>query len=251
MDTIPTDWNTIRIKSYKKDSLYSYACGVFPTLELLENRPSCVFRVYLSSQASSNRGAEKIRKRAEDLGVSVLVDDRTIERLSPKENCYAIGVFWKTLPSIRPGHHHIVLVNPADKGNLGTILRTITAFGLTDLAIISPAADLFDPKVVRSSMGAIFHVHLGRYDSFEAYLQEHGARRALYPFALQGGPLEEMKLVEERPYSLIFGNESSGLPEHIATLGQPVRIVHLNTVDSLNLPVAVAIGVHHVTEGRL
>ncbi len=231
--------------------MYSYACGVFPTLELMEHMPSCIFRVYLSSQASGNRGTEKIVHLAGVQGVPVVVDDKAVERLSPKENCYAIGVFRKKLPPLRPGRNHIVLVNPADKGNLGTILRTITAFGLNDLAIVSPAADVFDPKVIRSSMGAVFHVHLDWYESFDEYRKTHGAGRDFYPFALQGAPLEAVQVDADRPYSLIFGNESSGLPEAIARLGHPVRIVHLDTVDSLNLPVAVAIGVHHYTSGRL
>ena len=52
------------------------------------------------------------------------------------------------------------------------------------------------------------------------------------------------------PTSLIFGNESAGLPAEFAGVGDPVRIVHLDTVDSLNLPSAAAIGIFYFTAGR-
>ena len=50
--------------------------------------------------------------------------------------------------------NHIVLVNPSDMGNLGTIIRTAVGFGFTDIGIISPAVDAYNPKVIRGSMGS-------------------------------------------------------------------------------------------------
>lgn len=50
--------------------------------------------------------------------------------------------------------NHVVLVNPSNAGNLGTIIRSCIGFGVEDIAIILPAVDLFDPKTIRASMGA-------------------------------------------------------------------------------------------------
>ena len=54
-------------------------------------------------------------------------------------------------------------------GNMGTIIRTCVGFGIKNLAVIEPAVDIFNPKVVRASMGAVFHVNICRYDSFDTY----------------------------------------------------------------------------------
>ena len=53
----------------------------------------------------------------------------------------------------------------------------------------------------------------------------------------------------DKNFSLIFGNEASGLPDSFLSIGNPVRIMHLDTVDSLNLTIAAAIGIYHFTQG--
>lgn len=54
--------------------------------------------------------------------------------------------------------NHVVLVNPGILGNMGTIIRTMLGFNYTNLAIIRPG-DVFDPRVVRASMGALFNIN--------------------------------------------------------------------------------------------
>ena len=54
-------------------------------------------------------------------------------------------------------------------GNLGTILRSCLGFGMKDIAIIKPGVDIFDPKVVRASMGSIFSLNISYFNSFEDY----------------------------------------------------------------------------------
>ena len=65
-------------------------------------------------------------------------------------------MFSKYKGEVKKGESHLVLVNPEDGGNLGTMIRTALAFDIHDVAIIRPADDVFDPKVIRSSMGSIF-----------------------------------------------------------------------------------------------
>ena len=51
------------------------------------------------------------------------------------------------------------------------------------------------------------------------------------------------------PFSLIMGNEATGLPASFAKVGCPVRIEHTNNIDSLNLPIATSIGLYEATKG--
>ena len=240
------------IKPYKKDSDYSYALGVFPALELISARPDKVAGVILSPRGRDNEGVGKISAFASSRGIPVSWDDKTLVKISKKENCFAAAVFDKYSCELDPGASHLVLVNPSDMGNLGTIIRTAVAFGTGGMAIISPAADIFDPKVVRASMGAVFKLDFKYFSGYNEYADSVGDRpRAFVPFMLNGEPVLKVAdrvMAEKKPVSLIFGNESSGLPGYFTGIGTPARIMHLDTVDSLNLPTAVGIGLYAFTD---
>src|SRR5437868_11868331 len=174
----------MQLKPYKKESDHSYSFGVFPTLELLEHRTKHVRGVVVSSKGSKNRGAVKIIELCERARIPVETNDRLVERLSPKENAYAIGVFEKYSERLKKGRNHVALVNPADMGNLGTIIRTMLGFGVLDLALVRPAVDIFDPRAIRASMGAIFRISFEYVDSFSDYHETFSPN--VYPFMTNG-----------------------------------------------------------------
>src|SRR5688572_27401270 len=223
----------IELKKYKKEYNHSYSFGVFSTLELLQARPEQVVRVLISPRGSKNEGVRKLEEICRRKRIMTEVNERLIERISSKENHYAIGIFRKYTQELDAGANHVVLVNPSDMGNLGTIARTMLGFGMPDLGLIKPAADIFDPRAVRSSMGAIFRLRFRYFDTFDEYHAEHS--RNLYPF-MTSGKVALDKARFEQPYSLIFGNESSGLPAEYAELGTSVTIRHNSAIDSLSLP---------------
>lgn len=236
----------MRYKKYTRDVAHAYTFGVFPTLELLRHQPQRVVEVLLHSSGERNEGVAKIRAACTAAGIRVGVDDKQVERLEAKENTYAIGIFQKYKVRLNPAANHLVLVNPADMGNLGTILRTMLGFGCCDLVLIKPAADLFDPRAVRASMGALFQVNFAYFDSFDdyrtAFPQHH-----LYPFMTSG----EMALPDATftpPFALIFGSESSGLPDSFRTLGTSISIPQTAAIDSLNLSVAVGVALYAVNQ---
>ena len=74
----------------------------------------------------------------------------------------------------------------------------------------------------------------------------------LYPFMLDGSRSLPDVLAGDVPdqWTLIFGNEGSGLPEEFARMGQPVRIPSNDRVDSLNLSIAAAIGIYGFTQKK-
>lgn len=251
MSDFKTQYNDMRLKPYRKDFTYSYSCGVFPTIELITSCPDEVIKLIITEKGLSNSGVQKLMTLAEEKNIPYVIDNKTAERLYPKENSYAIGAFNKYSCTLKSDKNHIVLVNPSDKGNLGTILRTLTAFGIEDIAIITPAADIFDPKVIRASMGAVFKTRFQMFSSFEEYQNslKDTIHRNYYPFMLNGQPLETATKPDGEIFSLIFGNEASGLDDSFLNIGTPVRIMHLDTVDSLNLTIAAAIGMYNFTQG--
>ena len=246
------------VKPYKKDFEYSYALGAFPTFELLNKKPEAAIKVLVSSTFTES---DKLRKVCEEKNIPVEVADRQISRLSDKENVFVIGVFRKFDSVLSPDKPHLCLVNPSNMGNLGTILRTCLAMDIKDIAIISPGADIFNPKVVRASMGAVFSLRVHYFESFSAYREEYPSekpegtllpeRRYVYSFMLTGTEqLTVSRVPKPDIYTLVFGNEATGLPEEYADYGEGILIPQSPEVDSLNLTIAVGIGTYLFRQGR-
>ena len=238
------------IKKYQKKAEYSFTFGAFPTFELLKNKPEAVRGVYVHSRMDSPETFEKLKSLCDMAGVRLTVSDKQVERLREKDSVLIIGVFDKYQSILQPDADHVVLVNPSDMGNLGTILRTCLGFAIHDVAIIEPAADVFNPKVVRSSMGALFRQRVMLFPDFATYEQQYGKNRTLYPFVLHGRTvLQELKRPAEERYALIFGNEATGLPPEFESMEHSVTIRQSAEVDSFNLSLAVGMAVYKFTEG--
>ena len=233
------------MKVYKKGDETSYTLGVFPTIELLKTRPEDVVRVVVHSSIEQNKGYPLIKELCEKHHIHIDEHDKTIDKLSPKSNCFAIGIFKKYKAEVEEGNH-VVLVNPMDMGNMGTIMRTMLGFGYKNLVIVRPAVDVYDPKVVRASMGAIFHLNVEYYDDFNDYYNKY-KHHSMYPLMLKGAK-NIHKVSNEGLHSLIFGNESSGLPDEYLNYGQSVFIPHSEDIDSLNLSMALGMTLFHFSK---
>ncbi len=233
-----------KLEAYDKSLDYSYAPGIFPATECLRNAPKRCMRLLLSSASEKSAGAQALREAAQAEEIRVEIADRALERISKKENCFAAMVYKKQEGVFCENAPHIVLVNPSDSGNLGTILRTALGFGLVNIAIIRPAVDSDDPRVTRASMGAAFSLNVRHFDSFDDYRAEFPDRQ-LFPFMLTGAvPLAEAVRKVTGEYALVFGNEATGLPDAFAGYGVSTLIPHSSKIDSLNLAIAAGIGMY-------
>ena len=238
------------IKKYQKKADYSFTFGAFPTFELLQNRPDAARTVYVHSRMDSQETMQKLKELCDAAHVHLVISDKQVERLREKDNVLIIGVFDKYESGLMQETNHVVLVNPSDMGNLGTILRTSLGFGIHDIAIIEPAADVFHPKVIRSSMGAMFRQRISMFNDFAEYKKVYGADRLLYPFVLHGKEvLQELTIPKKQRYALIFGNEATGLPKVFESMEHSVTIRQSAEVDSFNLSLAVGMAVYKFTEG--
>lgn len=233
-------------KRYHKEDSVSYALGMTVTFELLLSKTGYVNKVYVHSAMKEGDTLDRLISICRSAGIEIIYTDKIFNVLSKKENCYIIGEFRKFESGLDCDRSHIVLVNPSDAGNMGTILRSALGFGLNQIAVIRKAVDIFDPKTIRASMGAVFSSRYEYFDSFGDYMEKYGSRE-LYPFMLNAKiSLHDLK--PGKKFSLIFGNEARGLPEEFLSIGTSVVIPHLSGIDSLNLPVAASIAMYEATK---
>lgn len=232
------------IKKYSKTANYSYTIGFFPTFELLKYQKEQFKQLYVSNNAIDSDGYLKLKNMLSFQ--QIVVSDKIFSKLDIKENAHVLAVFNKYQTILNTNADHLVLVNPSDQGNLGNAMRTLLAFGYHDLAIIEPAADHFNPKTVRASMGAIFHINIECFTSFADYLAKYP--RPYYPFVLsESTPLSKIKFASH--CALVFGNEATGLPPAIYNRNN-VRIEQSDEVDSLNLTTSIAIGLYELKKQK-
>ena len=232
--------------NYKKENDVSYALGAFVVFEALNSKPNFIRKIYTHKEMKNSEEIAKIYKLAKKHNVQITEGSKLIERISGKENVYIMAEFNKYYNKIEAGNQ-IVLHNPSDMGNVGTILRTALGFGIKNVVFIKPCVDVFNPKVIRASMGALFSLNVVIYENFEDYLCEN--RDIIkYFFMLDGKNTLQKINFTNKDKALIFGNEASGLPKDFKSYGQTVFIQHSNKIDSLNLSIAVGIAVYQMTK---
>ena len=236
----------MELKKYSKENNISYSFGAFPTYELLKNKQTQVKSIILHEKLEKSLDIVKILNLAKDKNIPIITNGKIIEKLSGKGNIYFMGVFEKYEMRVDNSKNQVLLVNPSDMGNLGTIIRVMLGFNYTNLAIIKPCIDIFDPKVVRASMGSIFSTNIELFDSIDDYLKAN--KNAKYPFMLQAKTTLQEVNEKQSPHTLIFGNEASGLNSNYLNIGTPILIKHSNKIDSLNLSMSVGIALYEFSK---
>ena len=132
-------------------------------------------------------------------------------------------------------------IRDRDPGNLGTILRTLAWFGGYRCLLSPGSVDPYNPKVIRASMGAIFHVPLELDVSLDGLSERYERIGCL---DMQGEPLSSDAFKACDCY--LFGNEARGVPrEQLQQLSaQAFTIPGVGLIESLNLGTAVSLSVY-------
>lgn len=146
-----------------------------------------------------------------------------------------------SLPGILEGRRYLALEGVQDPGNVGTILRTADAFEADGLFLLEGCADLFGPKTIRASMGAVFRrpVWSCTLEQMLPLLQQAGL--PLLGTALREDTVDVRQAALERAVVLI-GSEGRGLSQAaLDACDQTVRIPMSSRCESLNAAVAAAV----------
>lgn len=139
-----------------------------------------------------------------------------------------------------------------DPGNLGTIIRTGDACGVDAIFLSGGSVDVYNPKVLRSTMGSIFHVPIFENVNLEevaTQMRKHNI--SLYAAHLKGDCLPyDLPLGESSAF--LIGNEARGLSEQAANLcSRLVKIPMVGQAESLNASIAAGVLMYEVVRQRL
>lgn len=145
----------------------------------------------------------------------------------------------------------IALDDIQDPGNLGTILRTVDSANLKQVIVSKNTVDVYNPKVVRSTMGAIFRINIIEADNLKEELEntkKHG-------YKIMVTALDAKKSIYDADYNktvIVIGNEANGVSKEIKDMAdEKVIIPMLGKTESLNASVAGAIMIYEYVRRKL
>ena len=174
---------------------------------------------------------------------------RTITDVNTPQGLLAIIGRNSTENEINYNHDIIVALDDIqDPGNLGTILRTVDSIGLNQILVSKGTADCYNPKVVRSTMGAIFRIKIIECDNLEKTLQE--ARNHQYKVIVTS--LQTENSVYDNKKVVVIGNEANGVSAEIQNLAdEKIKIPMLGKTESLNASVATGIVLYEYVRQKI
>ena len=150
---------------------------------------------------------------------------------------------------------YIGLENLQDPQNMGTILRTAEALGITGVVLSGGCCDIYSPKVLRGSMGAVFRLNFLVTDDLPAYALKM-RRNGFLTFgavADRGAlPITQIPLAKEEKAVVFIGNEGNGLTQALLDVcGKKTTIPMGGRAESLNAATAASIVMWEMVRGRL
>lgn len=137
-----------------------------------------------------------------------------------------------------------VLTEVRDPGNAGTVIRGADAFGAAAVLISSASVDLYNPKVVRSTVGSLFHLPVVVGHSPQEILDACG-HAGLRLLAADGSGSVSLPAADlDIPHAWVFGNEAHGLSAEILARCDQAVAVPIVRAESLNLAMAATVCLH-------
>jgi len=239
---------SLTIKKYRQKYHKYFAEGEKICLEIIKYSTEQIEKLYCL-QEFLNKHGELIDQNAIDFELIEVSELKKISQLKTPNLALAL-LKMPDIPlpeSIESDRHVVFLDDVRDPGNLGTILRSADWFGI-DRIILSPqCVDIYNPKVVQSTMGSLFRLQYLVMD-LDEYLQSAGEEFHIY-FAEMSGS-NAFQTSYQKPLILVLGNESKGITLNLSN--RRINSISIpgkgRDTESLNVAVAGSILIAEITK---
>lgn len=172
-----------------------------------------------------------------------VVSYEVIKKISEVETPQKIMGLCKKIEDTTIGSRILLLDEIQDPGNMGTIIRSAVAFDIDTIILSKNCVDLYNPKVVRSTQGMLFHIPILIYDFDELLPMLKELKIPIYATRVEyGTDVSTLKEDEKKRFALLMGNEGNGVhPEYLKLSDKNLYIPMSNEVESLNVAIATSI----------
>lgn len=175
------------------------------------------------------------------------VSEKVLLKLSPNQSVPKYVAICHMLPEKRIDTNNILVLDGIqDPGNLGTLIRSALAFGFRQVVLSDDCVDLYNPKVIAATQGAMFQVNILK-TALVPYLTSL-VDYDIVAFSLDTqNQLRSLKVKEK--VCIVLGNEGSGIRDEVYALCTKRVKIEMETFDSLNVGVAGSIAMYYLKDG--
>ena len=203
---------------------------------------------FLFTANAAEKYPEEYRKLSDSADRCFEISESLLSKISDTRSPQGFVCVFETLDKnhkmfkINNQGRYAALENIQDPSNMGTILRSAEALGVDGIILSSDCCDIYSPKVVRGSMGAVFRVPVIAAENFTEYIREL-TKQGIWTYASTPHDAENIEDVDfSQGCVMLIGNEGNGLKnETIAVCSRRVRINMKGRAESLNASAAAAI----------
>ena len=140
----------------------------------------------------------------------------------------------------------LILDDISDPGNLGTIIRSAVAFGFKNIVLSLNSVDVYNPKVIRSSEGMIFHLNI-LYTDIISFIKNHSFLKIYGTSVVNGTKISNIKFIDK--VGIIIGNEGRGMSKELIKYCNDLIYIPMNSLcESLNAGVSASIIMYEVSK---
>ena len=163
-----------------------------------------------------------------------------------KQQVYTLdNILTKTAPLI------VFCIGIQDPGNLGTIIRTADAVAASGVILSRGTVDLYNQKVIRSTMGSLFHLPIAQVVDPLETIKKLKAKNIQVIATFLSGARDHFKLEYNKACAILVGNEGAGLPKEIvAAADEVVKIPIPGKAESLNAGISTAVILYEALRQR-
>lgn len=145
----------------------------------------------------------------------------------------------------------LILNDVQDPGNIGTILRTADSLNINQIIVSNKTADVYNPKVVRSTMGAIFRVKVIMVDDLKKEIKNM-QNNGIKVYSTDLNTDESIYTINYEKAAIVIGNEANGVDREIINISDGrIKIPMLGKTESLNAAVATSIILYEMYREKL
>lgn len=182
--------------------------------------------------------------------VSDKVFEKIADTVTPQGVVAVVSMKETSLEDVLKGDFLLFLENIQDPGNLGTLFRTAEGAGVKGIIISKGSADIYNPKVIRSTMGSIFRMPYICVEDIASVILKEASNMNIYAAALEGAK-DYTTVSYTGRCGILIGNEGNGLKnETIKAAGKSVYIPMQGSVESLNASISGAILMYEAARQR-
>ncbi len=183
----------------------------------------------------------------------VFVTKEILEKISDCKSVPMImGLCHKKETQEKIGKRILLLDDIQDPGNLGTIIRSASAFGIDTIFLSQNTVDLYNPKVVRATQGMLFHLPILRVDIEKEVEKLKGEGYPIYVTNVKyGEDAATLTKEEKEKYVLCIGNEGNGVRSSLLEKATKYLSISMQEeVESLNVAIATSILLYELGRER-